>query len=86
MMKRNASSQRDVVRSIAITVPDTVADGVIDHVVRAVERLTPADRDEVLERLSRALATMLGPKYLRVESAPPAAPGASQRLRGIRRT
>jgi hypothetical protein len=73
------------VRSIEITVPDAVADGVIDHVVRAVEQLLPADRDEVLQRLSRAVATMIGPKYLRAESAPPAAPTSASQLRGIRR-
>jgi len=73
------------VRSIEITVPDRVGDAVIDHVVHAVESLSPADRDEVLARLSRALAVMIGPKYLRAESAPPAAPTSASQLRGIRR-
>jgi hypothetical protein len=57
-MKTNASN----VRSIEITVPDTVADGLIDQIVIAVEQLAPADRDEVLDRLTRALACMVGPK------------------------
>jgi hypothetical protein len=62
-MKTNASK----VASIEITVPDTVADGLISQIVIAVERLSPADRDEILARLKRALAVMLprGPKYLR---------------------
>jgi hypothetical protein len=73
------------VRSIAITVPDRVGDALLDHIVRSVERLAPADRDEVLARLSRGLAVLIGPKYLRTESAPPAAPTSASQLRGIRR-
>ena len=50
------------------SVVDVVADGLISQIVVSVERLAPADRDEVLARLKRALAVMLPPqaaKYLR---------------------
>lgn len=51
------------------SIADLAVDEAVDHVVRIIERLDPADRDQTLERLAAALRVMRGPKYLPLQLA-----------------